>query len=230
VTTDAITNAAIVGLAAGTTSRELLAVFPNIEVDGIEIDPLIVDVGNQYFAMQNERLNVIIQDGRWALENSPQQYDIISVDAYRPPYIPWHMTTVEFFQIVFDHLDADGVMVINVGRAPTDRRLVDTLAATIQTVFPTIYISDLSGSFNTLIFASKQQTSIENFRANFVYLLQDETTPPLLLEVMAATYEGLQPIPAASGLVFTDDRAPVEHVTNSIILSFILSGESESLE
>jgi predicted membrane-bound spermidine synthase len=230
VTTDAITNAAIVGLAAGTTSRELLAVFPNIKVDGIEIDPLIVDVGNQYFAMQNERLNVIIQDGRWALENSPQQYDIISVDAYRPPYIPWHMTTVEFFQIVFDHLDADGVMVINVGRAPTDRRLVDTLAATIQTVFPTIYISDLSGSFNTLIFASKQQTSIENFRANFVYLLQDETTPPLLLEVMAATYEGLQPIPAASGLVFTDDRAPVEHVTNSIILSFIFSGESESLE
>jgi predicted membrane-bound spermidine synthase len=230
VTAESITSAAIVGLAAGTTSRELFAVFPNIVVDGIEIDPLIVEVGNQFFAMENEKLNVIVQDGRWALENSHRQYNIISVDAYRPPYIPWHMTTVEFFQVVYDHLDEDGVMVINVGRAPTDRRLVNTLAATIQTVFPTIYISDLSGSFNSLIFATKQPTSIENFLANYVQLLQDENTPPLLLEVMAATYEGLQPIPTASNLVFTDDRAPVEHVTNLIILSFLLSGESEFLE
>jgi hypothetical protein len=230
VTAESITSAAIVGLAAGTTSRELFAVFPNIVVDGIEIDPLIVEVGNQFFAMENEKLNVIVQDGRWALENSHRQYNIISVDAYRPPYIPWHKTTVEFFQVVYDHLDEDGVMVINVGRAPTDRRLVNTLAATIQTVFPTIYISDLSGSFNSLIFATKQPTSIENFLANYVQLLQDENTPPLLLEVMAATYEGLQPIPTASNLVFTDDRAPVEHVTNSIILSFLLSGESEFLE
>lgn len=230
VSIDSITSAAIVGLAAGTTSRELFAVFPGIEVDGIEIDPLIVEVGNQYFAMENEHLNVIIQDGRWALENSPHQYDIISVDAYRPPYIPWHMTTVEFFQVAYDHLDEDGVMVINVGRGPSDRRLVNTLAATIQTVFPTLYISDLAGSFNSLIFATKQPTSIENFRANFVQLLHEENTPPLLREVMAATYEGLQPNPTSPSLVFTDDRAPVEHVTNSIILSFLLSGESEFLE
>jgi spermidine synthase len=230
VMTDSITSAAIVGLAAGTTSRELFAVFPQVKVDGIEIDPLIVEVGNRFFAMENKNLNVIIQDGRWALENSPRLYDIISVDAYRPPYIPWHMTTREFFQIVYDHLDEDGVMVINVGRAPEDRRLVNTLAATIQTVFPTIYISDLSGSFNSLLFATKQETSIENFRANFVQLLQDENTPPLLLEVMAATYEGLQPLPTSPGMILTDDRAPVEHITNSIIISFLISGESESLE
>jgi len=225
-----ITSMAIVGLAAGTTARQASAAFPNIEIDGFEIDPEIVDVGRQWFDMNEPNLNVIVEDGRWGLKKSEKQYQIISVDAYRPPYIPWHMTTVEFFQVVYDHLDEDGVMVINVGRAPTDRRLVNTLAATIQTVFPTIYISDLSGSFNSLIFATKQPTSIENFLANYVQLLQDENTPPLLLEVMAATYEGLQPIPTASNLVFTDDRAPVEHVTNSIILSFLLSGESEFLE
>ena len=230
VSVDSITSAAIVGLAGGTTSRELFAIFPQIEVDGIEIDPLIVKVGNQYFAMQNDNLNVIVQDGRWALAKSDRTYNIISVDAYRPPYIPWHMTTREFFQIVYDHLETDGVMVINVGRGPTDRRLVNALASTIQTVFPTIYISDLSGSFNSLIFATKQETGIENFRTNYLQLMQDESTPPLLLEIMAITYEGLQPIPTSPSLVFTDDRAPVEHVTNSIILNFLMSGESESLE
>ncbi len=230
VSLDSIDSAAIVGLAAGTTSRELFTVFPQIEVDGIEIDPLIVEVGENFFAMENENLNVIIQDGRWALDKSTRLYDIISVDAYRPPYIPWHMTTREFFQIVYDHLEPDGVMVINIGRGPTDRRLLDALAATVKTIFPTIYISDLSGSYNSLLFATKQETKIENFRANYIQLMEDENTPPILLEVMATTYEGLQPIPTTTSMVFTDDRAPVEHVTNSIILNFFVSGESENLE
>ena len=49
-------------------------------------------------------VNIIIQDGRWAIKNSTKRYDIISVDAYRPPYIPWHMTTVEFFTTLQEHL------------------------------------------------------------------------------------------------------------------------------
>jgi spermidine synthase len=79
--------------------------------------------------MNMENLNVYVEDGRWGLAHSPHQYDVISIDAYRPPYIPWHMTTQEFFQIVHERLSDDGVMVINVGRSPDDRRLIDTLAA-----------------------------------------------------------------------------------------------------
>ena len=26
-----------------------------------------------------------------------KRYLVIAIDAYRPPYIPWHLTTVEFF-------------------------------------------------------------------------------------------------------------------------------------
>lgn len=224
VSTSSIGSAAIIGLAGGTTSRELMHVFPEIQIDGVEIDPLIVEVGNQYFDMENPALNVIVQDGRWALAKSEKQYQIISVDAYRPPYIPWHMTTKEFFQTVHSHLAEDGVMVINVGRGPTDRRLVDTLAATIQTVFATIYISDVPDSFNTLIFATVKETTLDNFMANYVYLMNDPQTPPLLLNVMATTYAGLQPLPETTQLVFTDDHAPVEQVTNSIIFNFLLSG------
>lgn len=225
-----IKSAAIIGLAAGTTSRELFAVFPNVKIDGVEIDPLIVEVGKRYFQMENPSLNVIIQDGRWALERSAEKYQVISIDAYRPPYIPWHMTTVEFFQSVRAHLTEDGVMVINIGRGPTDRRLVDALAATIRQVFPSIYISDLSGSFNTLLFATVQETSLENYLANYVHLMENPNTPPLLLEVLAATYEGLQPLPEDEGLVFTDDHAPVEQITNSIVLNFLFSGGTKDLE
>ena len=61
-------------------------------------------------------------------------------------------------------------------------------------------------------------------------MLQDNaSTPPLVLDVMAATYQGLQADPAP-GVVFTDDRAPVEQITNSIVLNFLMAGEMENLE
>jgi spermidine synthase len=229
VTRESVKDIAIVGLAAGTTARAASLVFPNVNIDGIEIDPKIVKVGQDYFGMTEPNLNIIIQDGRWALSSSQKQYDIISVDAYRPPYIPWQMTTREFFQIVSDHLKQDGTMVINVGRGPEDRRLVDALYSTIHTVFPSVYISDLKSSFNTIIFATKNESSVQNFMNNYNSLSQNNDTPALLLEVMAASYEGLQPLPK-DGQVFTDDLAPVEGITNSMVLDFIFSGQVDTLQ
>ena len=131
-----IKSMAIVGLAAGTTARAASAVYPGIQIDGIEIDPEIVRVAREYFGMTEPNLNVIVQDGRVGLRKSHEKYQIISVDAYRPPYIPWHLTTREFFQIARDHLTEDGVLVINVGRGPNDRRLINAFAAPSARFFP----------------------------------------------------------------------------------------------
>ena len=46
---------------------------------------------------------------------------------------------------------------------------------------------------------------------------------------MAQTYEELQPAPAP-GMVFTDDLAPVEQITNSMVLNFLLTGKVENLQ
>ena len=75
----------------------MTAVYGDIPIDGFELDPKIVEVGQKYFGMNMPNLNVHIGDGRLNLEQSPYKYDIIAVDAYRPPYIPPHMTTQEFF-------------------------------------------------------------------------------------------------------------------------------------
>ncbi|MCX6053970.1 MAG: fused MFS/spermidine synthase [Chloroflexi bacterium] len=229
VSPDKIYQIAIVGLAAGTTAREAALAFPNAAIDGIEIDPKIVEVGQKYFDMNNPNLNVIIQDGRWAMQNSTKKYDIISVDAYRPPYIPWHMTTREFFQILYDRLNEEGVIVINIGRSPSDRRLINSLYSTIHTVFPSLYVTDLSDSFNTILYATKQETSLNNFLDNYMQLDQNPSATPLILDVMASTYEGLKDT-QDNGIVFTDDLAPVEGITNSMILDFIFSGKVETLQ
>jgi len=224
-----IKSMAIVGLAAGTTAREASAAFPNIQIDGIEIDPVIVEVGRKYFDMNEPNLNVIVQDGRWALENSSKKYDIISIDAYRPPYIPYSLTTQEFFQIVQQHLTQNGVMVINIGRAPEDRRLLESLYATVSSVFPTIYISDLSASYNSILFATNQPTTVQNLVDNYAVLYQKSDTPQFVLQILSQTYDGLQPNPTG-GTVFTDDLAPVEQITNSMVLNFLLSGKVDTLQ
>ncbi len=168
-----IKRVAIVGLAAGTTARQMTAVYGDIPIDGFEIDPEIVEVGQKYFGMTMPNLNVEIGDGRLNLEQSPHKYDIIAVDAYRPPYIPPHMTTQEFFQIAASHLTEDGVLTLNSASVPGDRRLINGLATTMGTIFPSIYTVDIPGSLNTMIFATKQETTPENFATNLFTLSQD---------------------------------------------------------
>jgi predicted membrane-bound spermidine synthase len=172
---------------------------------------------------------VIIADGRVGLERSQKRYQIISVDAYRPPYIPWHMTTVEFFQLAYDHLTPDGVLAINVGRAPLDRRMVDALYSTIRAVFPSAYIVDIPDTFNSVIFATAAPGDLTGLAANYERLSKDPNTPTLLMETLQRTVTSLQPTPGKAQ-VFTDDIAPVEWLTNAMVLNFFFSGQMETLQ
>lgn len=219
---------AIVGLAAGTIARQATAVYGDIPIDGYEIDPEIIRVGREYFDMKMPNLNAMAVDGRIGLENSEYQYSIISIDAYRPPYIPWHLTTQEFFKIVYDHLTEDGVLVINVGRAPEDRRLIDSLSTTIGTLFPSIHVMDVSDSFNSIIYATKQPTVSEDFLYNYDALANAGETHPLLISAMQQFIVHKQP-PPEIGVIFTDDRAPIEWVTESMVLNYVLFGGIEEL-
>ena len=220
---------AIVGLAAGTTARQMTAVYGNIPIDGYELDPKIVEVGQKYFGMTMPNLIVHIGDGRWNLEQSPYRYDIIAVDAYRPPYIPPHMTTQEFFEIVASHLADDGVLTINSASVPGDRRLINGLATTMATVFPSIYTVDIPGSLNTMIFATKQKTQPENFAANLVALSQDASIHPLLISTMQVTFGNLKSTYETT-TVFTDDHAPIEWIVNDMVIRFILGGGTQFLQ
>jgi len=223
-----VKSMAILGLAAGTTARQATAVFGPIPIDGFEIDPKIIEVGREYFDMNLPNLIAIAQDGRVGLAHSPRRYSIIGVDAYRPPYIPWHLTTQEFFQEVRDHLTEDGALVINVGRSPTDRRLIDGLVGTIRMVFPSVYVMDVPYTFNSIIYATAQPSTIDNLYANWLYLKTRPDVHPLLLSAIELAIVYKQPTPQ-DNIVYTDDLAPVEWVTNSMILSFVFAGDMSEL-
>ena len=214
---------AVIGLAAGTIATQHTAVYGSIAIDGIEIDPGIVEAGRRYFGMTMPNLNVIVDDGRYALAHLPGDYDLIAIDAYRVPYIPWHLTTVEFFEEVRDHLAPDGVVMINVGRTLSDRRLVDALTATLAQVFPSVHAIDVPNSFNTMLAGTMLPTSEENLAANLAVLPPD--VHPLLRDTLALADSARVPA-RPSDLVFTDDHAPVETLINAMILEFIIGEDN----
>lgn len=219
-----VTSMAMIGLAGGTIPKQYTAVFGPIPIDGVEIDPDIVRVGREYFGMHEENLNVIVQDGRYALAISDRTYDVIGVDAYRLPYVPWNLSTVEFFQDVRDHLSERGVAAINVGRTANDRRLIDAFAATMGEVFASVHVIDVPRSCNSIMVATVQPTEPENLLRNLELLGDD--VHPLLPKVLASAYEQLRPT-HTSGVIFTDDRASTEQMTDLILIHFVLSGSTE---
>lgn len=223
-----VSRLGIVGLAAGTIAKQYTRVFGAIPIDGWEIDPEIVAVGRRWFDMNEPNLNVIVADGRWGLNHSHQRYSVIAIDAYRLPYIPWHLTTQEFFTEVRARLEPDGVVVINVGRTPNDRRLIETLASTIGNVFSSVYVVDVPATFNSIIYGTARPTAPENLIKNELALLE-EGADPLLIDVLDRSIQNLVDTPH-SNIVFTDDWAPIEQLTNSIAIRFIMSGSLDILQ
>jgi predicted membrane-bound spermidine synthase len=217
----------LVGLAAGTIAKQYTTFFGEIPIDGWEIDPAIIEVGRKFFDMTESNIHAIAEDGRYGLQHSQNKYSVIGVDAYRLPYIPWHLTTKEFFQEIFEHLTPNGVLAINVGRTYEDRRLIEAMSGTLGSVFPSIHLVDVPNTFNSILYATVQPTSFENLFENFTYHREMETEP-LLLEVLENTILNLKPVPR-SEIVFTDDRAPIEQLTDSIVIRFVLQGSLDVL-
>ena len=224
---DEVESLLLIGLAAGTIPRQYTTIYGDMPMDGIEIDPEIIAVGARYFDMNAETmpaLRTIAGDGRYMLRQLERQYSVIGIDAYRPPYIPWHLTTIEFFQEVKRLLNDDGVVTVNVGRTDTDRRLVDALTNTLAQVFPSVHALDVPRSFNTILYATMRETSPANARANLAFRVEEVDSR--LYTLLADAAEHFVPL-GKSDIVFTDDHAPVERLVDSIVLDFLLSGRAD---
>ncbi len=210
-----IESALLIGLAGGTVSKQLTAAYGPLPIDGVEIDGEIAEVGREWFDMTEPNLNVIIEDGRYVLRTSDEQYDLVGVDAYKQPYIPFQLTTREFFQEVSDRLTPEGTAVINVGRTDTDYRLVDVISSTMKDVFPNVYIIDTERYTNSIVIATNSPTELGTFEAS----LAAQESGSLIRQVGAASVEcgNIREVTEVT-TVYTDDHAPVERVVDLIIL------------
>src|SRR5258706_6835528 len=134
-------SVAFLGLAAGTAARQYRIAFGDqVDITGVEIDPDILAAGHPYFHLDEAHAHEVVADARYWLDTQAGHYDVMVLDAYRQPYIPFHLTTREFFQQVKAHLNPGGGIAVNVGRTATDYRLMASLRSTMSSVFRTLLL------------------------------------------------------------------------------------------
>ncbi len=208
---------AILGNAGGTTARALGVYYPEAEVDGVELDPAVSRVGRRYFGMNdNPRLTVHDADARPFLRSTDERYDLIVVDAYRQPYVPFYLATREFFRLVRDRLAPGGIVALNVAAVPDDKRLVGAVGGTLAAEFPQV-VEWPALRFNTIVLGLREPLSVEEMAQRLAEGPRDLAS---IRELLARDARALE----VSDRPWTDDRAPVEWLTDRMIVSYAIEG------
>lgn len=192
----------LIGLGGATVPKQFLRFYPDVTIDAVEIDPLVVKVARQWFAMPDDpRLRVHVADGRIFLKRSQEKWDLIIIDAYTTnrygDTIPAHLTTREFFEEAAAHLSDDGVLHFHC----TFARIVPSLERTLGAVFP--YVARTTGEMLAsrapiLLPSDELVARTEKFRA---------ASLPHFHEALAGLAASK---PRSDALLLTDDYAPVD--------------------
>jgi spermidine synthase len=201
-----IAAAAIIGLGGGRTAWYHHKSVPTLSMTAVELDPEVARIAETYFDVRPERnFAVEVIDGRIYLTKTDQQFDIILVDAYRGPFVPFHLLTTEFYELVAAHLKPGGVVVQNV---EPSTMLFDSAVATIRQAFDHLVFFEGRGNIVILAYdgppkdeATLRQLAAERqaqygFRYDLAKILDRRFAPPW--------NERTKPL--------TDDFAPVEYL------------------
>ncbi|MEA2280493.1 MAG: hypothetical protein QOK21_1100 [Solirubrobacteraceae bacterium] len=209
---------AILGAGAGTTARAYQHYFPRTTVDAVEIDGELLTLGERWFGLRpSSRLRLHAEDARPFLRHARGGYDAIFVDAYRQPYIPFYLTTKEFFAEVRARMRAGGVVAVNVGHPQGSSRLERVLTRTMRSVFAHV-ARDPVEPVNTILLASDAPLTSARMRGAVEPLPSD--LAPLALLAASRLRPGL-----SGGTVYTDDKAPVEWLVDESIVAYAAGGK-----
>ncbi len=209
----------MIGLGGGSVQRSYAFYYPDVEIETVEIDPVVFRVARQYFHFEESpRQKVHIEDGRVFLRRGKNQYDAMVLDAYvQSRYgsaLPYHLVTKEFFELSKERLTTNGVVAFNcmgtLGGWQAD--LVGAIYRTLKCVFPQVYLFPARDSMNVVAVAtcSRESVTLDQIRARAAQLVQGGRIklPAFTQRLLAFRTEpprNLKDCP-----VLLDDYAPVD--------------------
>jgi spermidine synthase len=208
----------IIGLAGGTIAKQLKYFFPDAQIDGVEIDQKVIDASRKFFDLKNEA-DIYNQDGRIYLAQNKKKYDIIIIDAYSNQlYIPFHLATKEFFEEVLAHLSEEGMVAMNVNAASDNSKLLRNITNTLNLVFNNTYtLKSDPNSMNYLVLGAQTELQPERLAQN--------TAIELIPIALFASFNFKKVQFDNNFSVLTDDKAPIEYLTDWMILDYVMSRE-----
>ncbi len=214
-----VRHVVMLGDAAGTTARAYGALYPGAAYDGVEIDPQVSAVARRYFGLgQIPHLTVYNADARPYLQATRKRYDLIMIDAYRQPYVPFYLATREFFVLCRKRLTPGGIVALNVSTVPGNPRLVDGIAGTLATEFPQVVVWPAL-HFNDLVIGLSTPVPLAELRRRIAGAAVPAAVRPLT-RLLATQLQPRGP----SAHPWTDDRTPVEWITDAMIVDYAARG------
>jgi len=209
-------DVAVLGNAGGTTARAYGVFYPRARIDGVELDPAVTRAAKRFFGLgDNPRLHPVTADARPFLRRARRRYDLVLIDAYRPPYVPFYLATSEFFALVRDRLAPDGVVALNVATVPGDDRLARGIESTLRADFPQV-LGWQALRFNRLVLGLRRPLSRAELERR---LARGPARLASLTRLLARDAR-----PGAHGDAWTDDRSPVEWVTDRMLIRYAAHG------
>lgn len=203
-TPNPVRKVALVGLGGGRTISYLVSGIPTLVADVAEIDPAVINLARKYFGVTSTpRLRIHAKDGRIFLRQTRDTFDLILLDAYRGPFVPFHLTTQEFYRMVKGRLNKGGVVAQNV--EPTTM-FFDSAYATMKSVFDQVDVVEASGNIVLVGYAGKRITDEQLARQ--AALAQQRYRLKYDLPTLVKARRAAPRVTAAK--VLTDDFAPVE--------------------
>jgi spermidine synthase len=192
-----------IGLGGGRTVSYLSATLPDTGILAVELDKDVVELARKHFKFrETARLRTVVSDGRSFLMRDNETWDVILIDAYRGPFVPFHLLTKEFYTLVKSRLAPGGVVVQNI---EPSTMLFDSATATLKSVFPSVDLYDGGGNVVAIGYDGPSLRQAELLQR--AAAVQERYKPRYDLRTMAGTRRVLgQP----TGKVLTDDFAPVE--------------------
>jgi len=202
-------RALVIGGGAMTVPRLLVENDPYVEVEVVEIEPMLFDLSYQYFNVPaSERIVEIVEDGRRYLYNSSAKYDLIYLDAYRGWNVPSHLATEEFLKLAYDRTSDNGVVVANIIGNVHESELTyaKVQMATWRKVWPNSYFfatedPDSEKIQNIAAVGFKTEEPVE---LSYAGPVNEDSPLPGLQEHL------IEEVEEEKELVYTDDYAPVE--------------------
>lgn len=205
-------NLLILGMGGGSVGTYLHAQVPDLRVDYVDIDPAIPELAREFlFFDDHPGSRVIIDDARHFLQENPgETWDLVYADTYIGHSIPFHLSTVEFFEEVKRHLGEDGLFGVNLVDGP-DTPIGAALLRSVRQVFRHLYLFRVSGGNYFLIATHRDDYwSLERLEARARDLDPRFELDPSLTEIVRRLYRGSLDFEGAQ--ILRDDFAPVNHL------------------
>ena len=185
-------------------------------IDGVEIDGELSEIGRRYFDMNNPNLHLYHEDARPFLRRIDADYDVISVDAYRQPYIPFYLATRGVLRArAATGSPTAASLIVNVGPPggpgrPREGAERDDGARSSRTSCAT-----RSRTRTRCSWRARRRCRRSSLRARGAARCPRELRPLARGEAARGSRRALE-----GGDVYTDDKAPVEWLIDKSIVDY----------